>query len=249
MLYESMLDFVKIFTKEECQQTMYEYFECFISNMRIIMEVIGGLQMVQAVNTNCKQSKIRILRSQIPSVSVMSICLKYVPLYAEKLQMRSFKSVKTRFQQSFPLFSEDIKDQVICLLMMKNREDNVFTMLPLEIIGQIIDHITQKPFKSYRKCFNCKKGYDVKRCGKCKIEFFCGSDCQRKSYNKHKHVCRDDYLVGDIANNKIDIQSPSPIIYKKDYKYRDLYRSRYGDSKDRDCALAYGMYQLFKKMK
>ena len=41
------------------------------------------------------------------------------------------------------------------------------------------------------RCFECgRHGHNLPRCTQCSQAYYCGADCQRKHWPKHKPVCR-----------------------------------------------------------
>ena len=42
-----------------------------------------------------------------------------------------------------------------------------------------------------QKCFACgKSGHNLPKCGQCSQAYYCGADCQRKNWPKHKRSCK-----------------------------------------------------------
>ncbi|XP_028405267.1 uncharacterized protein LOC114527777 [Dendronephthya gigantea] len=54
-------------------------------------------------------------------------------------------------------------------------------------------------------CYYCRKsGEDLKKCTKCFTAQYCGKQCQKSDWNKHKHVCHRLLSEGSIVLNYVE---------------------------------------------
>ena len=44
---------------------------------------------------------------------------------------------------------------------------------------------------SWTKCNTCQKSEGTRRCSRCKADYYCSKECQRKDWKKHQPICDD----------------------------------------------------------
>ncbi len=86
--------------------------------------------------------------------------------------------------------SKETKD----LFSSANRVRHILPLIKSGIEEQI-DKITEsvemgkKPLQ-IQTCTQCNKTGNLSRCGRCKIVFYCSSDCQKKAWPEHSRICK-----------------------------------------------------------
>ncbi|GMI59429.1 hypothetical protein ScalyP_jg8108 [Parmales sp. scaly parma] len=79
---------------------------------------------------------------------------------------------------------EEVACSLVCLRNEKSDGENSLCELAFQAQRQFLGI----SMLVKNRCFVC--GKDGKRCGSCKVAFFCGPDCQRAGWEVHKVMCK-----------------------------------------------------------
>eukprot|EP00162_Nutomonas_longa_P022538 comp5693_c0_seq1/m.5216 comp5693_c0_seq1/g.5216 ORF comp5693_c0_seq1/g.5216 comp5693_c0_seq1/m.5216 type:complete len:296 (-) comp5693_c0_seq1:35-922(-) len=102
------------------------------------------------------------------------LVIEQVPVLRESMLRNNFDKLAQGFVDMLRSQTDDDR----------RREIEAFATL---YSHEAIEDVLEKPI-----CANCGRGA-VKRCSRCKMEWYCGRECQVKAWTKHKTVC--DLLV------------------------------------------------------
>jgi hypothetical protein len=85
-----------------------------------------------------------------------------------------------QFKQSITLWYLDVAALLI-LKVIKNDNDNGFLVIPEEIADKLGRHR-----KLMNTCVVCAKQGSWKKCSTCKKDYYCGTECQKADWKRHK---------------------------------------------------------------
>lgn len=166
------------------------------------------------------QKEITFSSSSFGPAIAMNRDLLYTSIIIPELSkaMQELPKILKWNPQNHMLFHEDQRNEIRETLYCWFHSQGGLSILPVEMLHEIFAYVCAPPFAIIKRCLECgNTGPSLKRCGGCKLAFFCDSNCQRSCKGKHEKLCKkaSEICDCDLLPSFLSANDKKGVIYTK----------------------------------